>query len=201
MAQKSKTSKTRVTDTLVAAQRDEAGRARSTDTLLPDIYSELRALAGHYLKAERPGHTIQATALVNEAYLRLVDQSRVEWKSKTHFFSIAALAMRRVLVDHARARLRDKREGGLQRVTFVDDLFGDRAGDVAFEDILALDEALTQLAGLDERQARLVEQRFFGGMSVAEAAAELGISKRTAEQDWTHAKAWLRRALTRQKTG
>lgn len=199
MAQKSKA---HITDALVAAQetKTESDRARSVDTLLPDIYSELRALAAHYLKAERPGHTIQATALVNEAYLRLVDQSRVEWKGKTHFFSVAALAMRRILVDHARARLRDKRDGGLQRVTFVEDLFGDRADEVAFEDILALDEALTKLADLDERQARLVEQRFFGGMTVTEAAAELGISKRSAENDWTHAKAWLRRALTEQKT-
>ncbi len=199
MAQKSKS---QITDALVASQQAKAasGRSPSADTLLPDIYGELRALAAHYLKAERPGHTIQATALVNEAYLRLVDQSRVEWKGKTHFFSVAAMAMRRILVDHARARLRDKREGGLQRVTFVDDLFGDGVGEVAFEDILALDEALTQLAALDERQALLVEHRFFGGMSVTEAAAELGIPKRTAEADWTHAKAWLRRALTEQKT-
>jgi len=197
MAPKAKQS---LTDALIAAQQPNADRIRSVKSLMPVVYDELRALAAYYLKAERPGHTIQATALVNEAYLRLVDQTRVDWRGKTHFFSIAAQAMRRVLVDYARARLRDKRGGGLQRVTFVDELFGDRSNEPAFEDIVALDEALEQLAELDERQARLVEQRFFAGMSVAEAAQELGISKRTAEDDWTHAKAWLRRALSGQRT-
>jgi RNA polymerase sigma factor (TIGR02999 family) len=136
------------------------------------------------------------TALANEAYLRLVDQSRVAWRGRTHFFAVAAQAMRRVLVDHARSRLRDKRGGGLERVTFIEDANSGLGGECTLEDVVALDEALTKLAQLDERQARLVEQRFFGGLNVEEAAAELGISRRTAEDDWTHAKAWLNRALT-----
>jgi len=184
------------TEMLVAVDRGDTARVRSIDELFTAVYSELRKLAASYLQRERGGHTLQATALANEAYLRMIDQTRVAWRGRTHFFAVAAQAMRRVLVDHARARLRDKRGGGLERVTFVEDLTPDVGDECSFEDVLALDEALSRLAVLDERQAKLVEQRFFGGLSVEEAAAELGISPRTAEADWTHAKAWLNRALT-----
>jgi RNA polymerase sigma factor (TIGR02999 family) len=184
------------TDMLTAVDRGEKGPAHAVDELFTAVYAELRRLAASYLVRERAGHTLQATALANEAYLRMIDQTRVAWRGRTHFFAVAAEAMRRVLVDHARARLRDKRGGGLERVTFVEDITPDVGDECSFEDVIALDEALTKLAALDRRQAKLVEQRFFGGLSVEEAAAELGISPRTAEADWTHAKAWLGRALT-----
>lgn len=185
-----------LTDMLAAVDRGDKHSHGAVDELFAAVYTELRRLAASYLMRERPGHTLQATALANEAYLRLVDQTRVAWRGRTHFFAVAAQAMRRVLVDHARSRLRDKRGGHLERVTFIEDLTPNVGEDCSLEDVVALDEALTKLAALDERQAKLVEQRFFGGLSVEEAAAELGISPRTAEGDWTHAKAWLNRALT-----
>jgi RNA polymerase sigma factor (TIGR02999 family) len=186
-----------VTDMLAAHDRgDPAATADSVDKLFAAVYAELRKLAAGFLVRERPGHTLQATALANEAYLRLVDQTRVAWRGRTHFFAVAAQAMRRVLVDHARARNREKRGGGQERVTFVEEAIPGLAGECSLEEVVALDEALTKLAKLDARQARLVEQRFFGGLTVEEAAAELGVSQRTAEDDWTHAKAWLNRALT-----
>ncbi|TFH21447.1 MAG: sigma-70 family RNA polymerase sigma factor [Myxococcales bacterium] len=163
--------------------------------LLPLVYSELRRLANHYLQAERAGHTLQATALVHEAYMRLVDQTRVEWQGRTHFFAVAAKAMRRVLVDHARMKLRDKRGGGMQRVTLGEDVPPRSDGFLGVEDVIALDEALSRLAELDPRQAAIVEQRVFAGSTLTEAAANLGVSLRTAETDWAHAKAWLSREL------
>jgi RNA polymerase sigma-70 factor (ECF subfamily) len=184
------------TDMLAAVDRGEKRASHSVDELFTAVYAELRRLAASYLLRERAGHTLQATALANEAYLRMIDQTRVAWRGRTHFFAVAAQAMRRVLVDHARARLRDKRGGDLERVTFVEDVSPDLGEECSFEDVIALDEALHKLAKVDDRQAKLVEQRFFGGLSVEEAAAELGISPRTAEADWTHAKAWLSRALT-----
>jgi RNA polymerase sigma factor (TIGR02999 family) len=184
------------TDMLAAVDRGESSAQRSVDELFTAVYAELRRLAASYLLRERGGHTLQATALANEAYLRMIDQTRVAWRGRTHFFAVAAQAMRRILVDHARARLREKRGGDLERVTFVEDVSAEMGDDCSFEDVLALDEALTKLDALDHRQAKLVEQRFFGGLSVEEAAEELGISPRTAEADWTHAKAWLGRALT-----
>lgn len=174
----------------------DAATATSVDRLFSEVYAELRKLAARHLARERPGHTLQATALANEAYLRLIDQSRVAWRGRTHFFAVAAQAMRRVLVDHARSRSRGKRGGGLQRVTFVEEVHPALGSECGLEDLVALDEALTKLAALDPRQASLVEQRFFGGLTIEEAAAELGVSTRTAEDDWTHAKAWLNRALT-----
>ncbi len=170
----------------------QAGGDRAADELLPLIYREFRALAARYLRGERKGHTLQPTALVNEAYLRLVDQKRVVWKGRTHFFAVGAQAMRRILVDHARRRQRLKRGGQNTRITL------DNA--VAFEadreeDILALNEAMEKLAALDPRQARVVELRFFGGLTMDEVASALDISKRTAEGDWTMARAWLHRAL------
>jgi len=186
-----------LTDILAAFDSgDETAVGNSVDRLFTTVYAELRKLAASYLARERPGHTLQATALANEAYLRLIEQSRVAWRGRTHFFAVAAQAMRRVLVDHARSRLREKRGGGLERVTFVEDISPALGTEYNLEELIALDEALTKLAELDPRQARLVEQRFFGGLSVEEAAAELGVSTRTAEGDWLHAKAWLNRALT-----
>lgn len=185
-----------LTETLASYEREQARGTAALEQLLPVVYQELRKLAARYLKSERPGQTLQATALVNEAYLRLVDQTRVQWRGRTHFFAVAAQAMRRILVDHARARLRGKRGGGLQRVTFIEGMLPSHGNDHDLDEVLALDEALTKLAELDPRQAQLVEQRFFAGLSVDEAAAELGISKRTAEDDWTHARAWLGRALS-----
>lgn len=164
--------------------------------ILPLVYSELRRLANHYLQAERAGHTLQATALVHEAYMRLVDQSRVEWKGRTHFFAVAAQAMRRVLVDHARGKLREKRGGGLHRVTLGDEIPIRNAGVLDVEDVIALDEALSRLAEIDARQASIVEQRVFAGSTLKEAAANLGVSLRTVEADWAHAKAWLHRELS-----
>ncbi len=163
--------------------------------MLPLVYGELRRLANHYLQAERAGHTLQATALVHEAYMRLVDQTRVEWQGRTHFFAVAAKAMRRVLVDHARMKLRDKRGGGMQRVTLGEDVPPRGDGFLGVEDVIALDEALSRLAELDTRQAAIVEQRVFAGSTLKEAAANLGVSLRTAEADWAHAKAWLSREL------
>jgi RNA polymerase sigma-70 factor (ECF subfamily) len=186
-----------LTDILAEVDRGSTAHAESSvDRLFASVYTELRKLAANYLTKERPGHTLQATALANEAYLRLIDQSRVAWRGRTHFFAVAAQAMRRVLVDHARARLREKRGGDLERVTFVEDATPLLGAECSLEEVVALDEALTKLAMLDPRQAKLVEQRFFGGLTVEEAAAELGVSPRTAEGDWTHAKAWLNRALT-----
>jgi RNA polymerase sigma factor (TIGR02999 family) len=161
------------------------------DRLLPLVYDELRAMAGHYLGDERAGHTLQPTALVHEAFLRLQQQSRVSWQGRTHFLALGAQAMRRILIDHARGRGRAKRGGG-RRVP-LEGL--DPAAPVPASDLLALSEALERLAELDPRQARVVELRCLGGLSMDEVAAALGVSKRTAEGDWKMARAWLRLAL------
>jgi RNA polymerase sigma factor (TIGR02999 family) len=162
------------------------------DRLLPLVYDELRALAGHYLAGERPGHTLQPTALVHEAFVRLAQQSRVDWQGRTHFLAVGAQAMRRILIDHARGRGRERRGGAARRVP-LEGL--DPAAPVPAADLLALGEALERLAALDPRQARVVELRCLGGLSMDEVAAELGVSKRTVEGDWKMARAWLRRAL------
>jgi RNA polymerase sigma-70 factor (ECF subfamily) len=145
------------------------------------------------MNRERAGHSLQATALVNEAYMRLVDARRVGWKDRSHFLAMAATMMRRVLVDHARARLFQKRGGGAQRVTLVDGLAG---SDERPHDVVALDDALEALARLDERKTRVVELRFFGGLTVEETAHVLGVSSDTVTRDWKLAKAWLTRELT-----
>ncbi len=164
----------------------------SADDLLPLVYDELRRLAEGYLRRERPGHTLQPTALVHEAYLRLVDQDRVDWQGRTHFLAVGAHMMRRLLIDHARGRGRVRRGGDRQRLTLDDEMAAVAGQDV---DLLALHEALETLAELDERQARIVELRFFAGLRVDEVAQVLGVSRRTVEGDWTHARAWLRREL------
>ena len=191
--------RTRATE-IVAGLEDGSSSERSADELVPLVYGQLRRLAGHYLRHEGPGHTLAATALVHEAYLRLVDPSRVGWRGRSHFLAIGARVMRRLLIDHARGRGRQRRGGGWQRVTLADSRLiaespapADRGLDR--EQLLALDGALRQLADLDERQARIVELRFFGGLTGAEIAALLGISRRTVDRDWRFARAWLRRQL------
>ncbi|MBW7904485.1 MAG: sigma-70 family RNA polymerase sigma factor [Phycisphaerae bacterium] len=176
----------------LARQGDDSAAAR----LMPLVYEELRNVARGLLAAERPGHTLQATALVHEAYLRLVSQSDTRWEGRVHFFAVAARMLRRILVDHARGRNADKRGGGAARLTLMD---GVERGEPGYEplDLLALDEAMDELERCDERQARVVELRFFAGLDVEETAQALGVSPRTVKDDWRFAKAWLRAQLTR----
>ncbi len=184
-----KPGRTDVTRMLVrASQGDES----AVNHLLPLVYDELRALAESYLQRERPDHTLQATALVHEAYVRLIKQEDVEWKNRAHFFAVAAQAIRRILVDHARGHERVKRGGGLCRVSLDEGVASAPERDV---DLLALDEALGKLAQLNERQARIVELRFFGGLNSKDVAAYLDVSPRTVDGDWAMARAWLRREL------
>ncbi len=157
--------------------------------LLPLVYDELRNLAARYLRRERRGHTLDPTGLVHEAFMRLVDQSRVDWQGKTHFLAVSAEAMRRILIDHARARKRTKRGKDWRRVAF-DQVVSELA--LLDTDIIDFRDALQKLATLDARQARVVELRLFAGLSMEEIATVLEVSKRTVEGDWTHAKAWLR---------
>jgi RNA polymerase sigma factor (TIGR02999 family) len=161
------------------------------DALVPIVYGELHRLAHHYMRTERAGHTLQTTALVNEAYLRLVDVDRVQWRDRAHFFAMAATMMRRILVDHARGHARDKRGGGVV-MTSLDEDVAAASRDV---DVIALDEALERLGRIDERQARLVELRYFAGLTIEEAAEALGISAGTLKREWAIAKAWLYREL------
>ncbi len=178
-----------------------AGEPAAVDALLPAVYGELRRQARRAMRREDTGHTLQPTALVHEAYLRLVDQRRAQWESRTQFFAVAAQVMRRVLVDHARARLRSKRGGGGATVTLADaDAVADDSGsalDGSDIDALALDDALTRFAALDPAKARLVELRYFAGLSIPEAARALGVSVATAGREWVVARAWLRRELAR----
>jgi RNA polymerase sigma factor (TIGR02999 family) len=171
----------------------EVGRGNqdAVEKLVPLLYSELRRLAVHYLRRERPNHTLQATALVHEAYLRLVDQKQVKWKNRGHFFAVAAQQMRRILVDYSRKRQAVKRGGAQpalpEEIAFVSD---DRIGE-----IVMLDEALVKLAALDPQHGRVVELRFFAGLSVEETAEVLGISAATVKREWVLAKAWLAREM------
>lgn len=177
--------------TRILEAADTGDRAR-LDALAPEVYEELRRLAGSYMRKEREGHTLQATALANEAYLRLADQTKVKWRGRAQFLAIAARAMRQILVDHARRHGAEKRGGDLARVTLSDTAatFGQPV-----LDLLALEEALTSLGALDERKARVVELRFFAGLTSKEAAEALGVSETTVEDDWALARAWLRRRL------
>jgi RNA polymerase sigma factor (TIGR02999 family) len=168
------------------------GDDSAVNRLMPLVYDELRALAESYLQRERPDHTLQATALVHEAYVRLIRQEEVEWKSRAHFFAVAAQAIRRILVDHARARQRAKRGGDRQRVRLDEEVALLEGPDL---DLLSLDEAMKKLGRLHQRQARIVELRFFGGLSLREVARVLGVSARTVDGDWSMARAWLRREL------
>ncbi|MHC5212604.1 MAG: ECF-type sigma factor [Planctomycetota bacterium] len=184
------------TDATLLLEQSSEGRREAADKLMLLVYDELHALAHRQLGREASELTLQTTALVHEAYLRLIDQRRVEWKGRTHFYAIGAQALRRALVDHARGRKREKRGGGRMRLELKDDVALDRGRS---EDVLAVDEALDRLAALDARQARIVELRFFGQLDVAAVAEEVGVSKRTVEADWTAAKAWLRREIAREQ--
>ncbi len=170
-----------------------AGDRSALDQLLPTIYDELRRLARSQLAREQPGHTLQTTALVHEAFLRLVDARQIRWDSRAHFFGITARLMRQILVDHARTRDAAKRGGGVANVPL------DEALDVATRalrgDLLALDEALQRLERIDQRHSRIVELRFFGGLTVEETAAVLDLSPTMVKREWTLARAWLWRAL------
>jgi len=170
----------------------DAARQIVSAELASLFYDELRALAAGYLRRERAGHTLQPTALVHEAFLRLVEAENLRDVDRAGFLAMAASAMRRVLVDHARARAAEKRGGDAERITLDSGLGPVPGPDL---DVLALDEALARLAALDERQAKVVELRFFGGLAVEEVADVLGVSKRSVEADWTLARVWLRRAL------
>jgi RNA polymerase sigma factor (TIGR02999 family) len=183
--------------TLVATLGSQAGGSRATaEQLIPLVYDELRRLARGFLSREGRDHTLQPTALVHEAYLRLVDQSRVNWQGRTHFRAVGARMMRRILIDHARLRRGLKRGGGLKRVTLGDSLLRPPDPDLELPELLALNDALDKLARLDERQARVVELRFFGGLTTAEIAEALGVSERTVGNDWKHGRAWLKRELS-----
>jgi RNA polymerase sigma factor (TIGR02999 family) len=164
------------------------GQEEALDRLVPRIHDELRRLAASYLRRERPDHTLQPTALVNEAFLKLVDQRAAKWQNRAHFFGIAAQAMRRILVDHARAHAAGKRGGALRKVPLDEAIVAGRAVDV---DLLALDEALTRLGALDPQQSRVVELRFFAGLTMEETAEVMRISPATVGREWRMAKAWL----------
>jgi RNA polymerase sigma factor (TIGR02999 family) len=180
-----------VTELLAEASR---GNADALDRLLPLVYHELHAIAARYLRREKPGHTLQPTALVNEAYLRLVGQREVTWQNRAHFFGVAASMMRRILVDHARAHRAEKRAGGLARVTLNEANLPAAERDV---DLIALDDALADLAARDAKLARLVELKFFAGLTTKEVAEVLGVSSSTVEREWVAARAWLFRAMTK----
>lgn len=171
----------------------EDGNHDRVDRLSSMVYDELRALAQNMLRHERLNHTLQPTALVHEAFLRLVDQHRVNWRGKSHFLAVGAQAMRRILVDHARAKRRQKREGDRQRVILTDDLLLSRTSD---DDVIAVDEALQKLEAANPLHARIVELRFFSGMSIREVSEVLGLSVRTVERHWTAIRAWLRREFS-----
>jgi RNA polymerase sigma-70 factor, ECF subfamily len=178
-----------ITDLLLAWS---SGDTSAGDRLLPAIYADLHQQASRAMRREGVEHTLQPTALVNEAYMRLVNQSRVQWKNRSHFFGVAARMMRRVLVDHARERLAVKRGGHRVQVTLsgADAVAGEDHGEV-----LALHEALERLATFDERQARIVELRYFGGLDIEETAEAMSISPATVKREWAMARAWLRREL------
>lgn len=182
-----------LTGLLVAATD---GDAEAAEALLPIVYDELHRRAAALMKRESAGHTLQPTMLVHDAWLRLIDQSRVEWTGRGHFFAIASKMMRRVLVDHARRRQRYKRGGDRMRVTLTPATEGPALSIERDADVIALDDALTRLAEVDPRQADIVVMRFFGGLDVQEVADVLGVSKRTVEAEWTATKAWLKRALS-----
>jgi RNA polymerase sigma factor (TIGR02999 family) len=173
-------------------RRVQNGDGSAVDALLPFVYDELQALARGQLRRERGGHTLDATALVHEAYLKLVDQREADWQNRAHFFGVAALAMRRVLIHYAEKRRAAKRGGGIAAITLIEDGV---AREAPAEEVLALDEALTRLAAFAPRAARVVELRFFGGLTQGETAEVLGVSVPTVQRDWQTARAWLGREL------
>lgn len=170
------------------------GKSEALDELLPLVYRELHLQAERYLRRERPDHTLQTTALINEAYLKLVDQKNVKWQNRAHFFAIAAQAMRRILVDHARTKHREKRGGDAEKIS-LEDAAELASGESVSVDLIALDAALKKLAKMDEQKSRIVELRYFSGLSVRETAEVMHVSTDTVERHWTMAKAWLLREL------
>jgi RNA polymerase sigma factor (TIGR02999 family) len=179
-----------VTHLLLAWQEGEAG---AEDALFPLVYEELKRIARQYLRREREGHTLQPTALVHEAYLRLVDQTRVEWQNRAQFYGVAATMMRRILVNHARDQAAEKRGGGAQRLSLDDATISIERGGT---DLVALDEALEHLATFDPRKSRVVELLYFGGLETKEAAEVLSVSEKTIQRDWQMARMWLYRELS-----
>ena len=182
-----------VTEILLSLGSDGPDNLAAQEKLYTAVYDELRQVAARLMRREREGHTLQPTALVNEAYLRLVDQNRIGWRDRAHFFATAAIVMRRILVDHARARDASKRGGVWRRVTLTDQI---AVGESGLLDTIALDQALSKLSEMDGRMARVVEMRFFAGMKMEEIAHVLGVSRRTVAEDWNMAKRWLRKALS-----
>ncbi len=172
--------------------RWRAGDREALDALMPLVYEELRRLARHYLKQERPDHTLQSTALVHEAYVRLLGQNPPEWKSRAHFFGVAAKLMRQILVDHARGHRAAKRGGNSLKLTLNDGLVGRKGKDL---NLLALDDALNNLAKLSPQQCHIVELRFFSGLTIEDTSEVLGISTATVKRNWTTARAWLFREM------
>ncbi len=175
-------------------EKFEPGDRHAAEQLFAEVYSELRALAARYLRRERKDHTLQPTALVHEVYLKLVGQTHVDWQGRAHFLAVAAHAMRQILVDHARRHQAAKRGGHRQRIALDDNLVIEPDRNL---DLLPLEDALTKLTKRDPRQAKMIELRFFGGLDIAEMAEVTGISKRSAEREWTMVRAWLRRELGR----
>jgi RNA polymerase sigma factor (TIGR02999 family) len=184
---------TNITELLAGYGR---GDKEALDQLMPIVYDELHRQAARYLRREQAGHTLQTTALIHEAYVRLVDQRNVQWQNRAHFFGIAAQMMRRILVDHARAKKRAKRGGSEIRVSLADAAVATKGQDL---DVVALDEALQRLAKIDEQQSRVVELRYFSGLTVEETAEVMGISTATVKRDWSVARAWLHRELSGDK--
>jgi RNA polymerase sigma factor (TIGR02999 family) len=171
------------------------GRREALENLMPLVYEDLRRVAAGYMRQESAGHALQPTALVHEAYVRLIDQKQVKWRNRAHFFGVAASLMRRILVDHARRRRAEKRGGNWERVTLSEN---EAAADGAREiDVLALHESLERLATFDPQQERIVELRYFGGLTIEETAEVVGVSPATVVREWTIAKAWLRADLLR----
>ena len=171
----------------------KGGDRESLDRLIPLVYKELRLIAQRFLRQENPGHTLQSTALVHEAYLRLIDQSRTNWQNRAHFFGVAATIIRNILVDHARARQAIKRGGAMPTLTLDEAVAQPRKKDL---ELIAVDDALLNLSHFDPQQSRIVELRFFGGLSIQETSEVLGISESTVKRDWILAKTWIGRALS-----
>ena len=179
-------------DTTGLSEAHAAGHREAASQLVPLVYSQLRVLAGRYMRRERPGHSLRPADLVHEACLKLIDTSRISWQGKTHFFAVAAKQMRLVLVDHARTRKSLRRGGGAMRLTLDDNIAPTEGASL---EVLALDEALNRLAILRPRQSRTVVLRFFGGLTIQEAAYVMGVSKDVVKADWRMARAWLLREL------
>jgi RNA polymerase sigma factor (TIGR02999 family) len=170
------------------------GDNAALERLMPLVYEELRNVARHHLSREQAGHTLQSTALVHEVYLQLVDQDRVQWRNRAQFFAVAAQMIRRILVDHARARQTEKRGGSTTKLSLIESIAMPKQKDV---DLVALDDALSDLSRLDPQQAQVIELRFFAGLTIVESAEALGVSPATVHRDWVTAKAWLFRELNR----